>query len=296
MTPLVITGMQGLGDNILQRPFVRAAAEEREVFLKTPWPELYDDLPVWPVKAATRLRTQSKNQKASSIQWVDAPELRGQHVQIAYGSATFARGSITDAMEESLPLRGRPFVFDLPPSLGKPIGCADYVLMRPLTVRHEWHNSARNPAPEQLIQVALWLRARGLKVMLVADIDPPYERLVGKLPPHDIAFLKGELNVRELIRLVRHARAVVGAVGWILPAAIACGTPAFILLGGQGGHNAPEKVTDPRMDLTRIGWGMPDEFCRCTNMRHRCDKKNSRLASQFETWANTHLASLPKAA
>lgn len=74
--PLFIRGMYGLGDNIMQRPFVRAAAErEGQVFLQTPWPELYADLPkVKPVRSMTRLRTQQKNERRVSPNlWARCP-------------------------------------------------------------------------------------------------------------------------------------------------------------------------------------------------------------------------------
>jgi hypothetical protein len=120
------------------------------------------------------------------------------------------------------------------------------------------------------------------------------------MPPHHQAFINGELDVLQLLALLATADVIVGGVGFIVPAAIAAKVKAFVLLGGQGGHNAPEKITDPRFDLTRIGFAFPDRFCRCSNMMHRCDKNNSQLAKQWITWCNqvglrcSH--SLPRAA
>mgnify|MGYP001297455383 FL=1 len=43
--PRLIAGLHGLGDNLMQRPFVRAMAKRVPLlFVQTPWPELYADL------------------------------------------------------------------------------------------------------------------------------------------------------------------------------------------------------------------------------------------------------------
>ena len=57
---MIIRSMLGLGDNIYQRAFIQDITEQ--VYLNTPWPELYADLPhVHFVKRETTLRTQAKN-------------------------------------------------------------------------------------------------------------------------------------------------------------------------------------------------------------------------------------------
>ena len=95
-------------------------------------------------------------------------------------------------------------------------------------------------------------------VVAVADLEPGQEWVVGELPPAHHHFLFGELAVRELLALVRDADIVVGGVGWIVPAGFALKTKTFVVLGGHGGHNAPEKITDPRLDLSRIGFAIPE--------------------------------------
>ena len=58
--PLFIEGMLGLGDNIYQRAFVKQLPAG--TYIRTAWPELYEDLPVLPVRSFTTLRTQRKNE------------------------------------------------------------------------------------------------------------------------------------------------------------------------------------------------------------------------------------------
>jgi hypothetical protein len=83
---------------------------------------------------------------------------------------------------------------------------------------------------------------------------------------------------------------VIGGVGWIVPAGMALRSKTFVVLGGHGGHNAPEKVTDPRLDLSRIGFAMPEAFCQCTNMLHDCDKRIADPIGQFRRWSSSFRA------
>ncbi|MGV2896737.1 hypothetical protein ACNPPY_13175, partial [Achromobacter sp. AGC78] len=70
---MIVRGMKGLGDNIYKRAFVKKL--QGPVYLETPWPELYEDLPdVKFVRSETPLRTQSKNMaRQDEARWVKAP-------------------------------------------------------------------------------------------------------------------------------------------------------------------------------------------------------------------------------
>jgi hypothetical protein len=280
--------MFGLGDNIMQRPFVRAAYVRNEVvYLQTPWPELYADMPrLRFVRSATRLRTQAKNERASRVRWHLAPS--GRRVQFAYGSAALATGaSIQEVMEQRLPLGEQPFIWDLPTNGRAPrldTGGRPIALIRPVTERSEWHNSARSPRPEYVNEIAARLMETHY-VVAVADLEQGKEWLVGDMPVCDRAFVRGELSVVDLLELMRAADVTVGGVGWIVPAALAMGSRAFIVLGGNGGHNAPEMIVDRRADSSRLGFAMPERFCRCTEKLHDCEKVIADPLEQFERWA-----------
>ena len=76
--------MFGLGDNCFNRPFVRAAAARYEIYLDTPWPELYADLDIKFVRGTRQLRTQQKNMaRQPADRWARPPPMR--EVKIAYG-------------------------------------------------------------------------------------------------------------------------------------------------------------------------------------------------------------------
>src|SRR5580765_4680207 len=284
--------MMGLGDCIFSRPFVRAAAAQYEVWLETPWPELYEDLDIRFVLGKRRLRTQLKNMaRQCSERWSRPLPMR--EVKVSYGG-DLRTASIVHALERrwrsALGVAFDPALFDLPDMGPSPIRSERPIaVVRPVTVRAEWRNQARNPRPEYLAALAAELMTTHT-VVAVADLAAGHEWAVGELPPAHHYLVWGELNVRQLLALVREAAVVIGGVGWIVPAGLALGTRTFVVLGGHGGHNTPDKITDPRLNLSQIGFAMPEAFCRCTNMLHDCDKRIADPIGQFRRWSSSFRA------
>jgi hypothetical protein len=273
-------GMHGLGDNIFQRPFIRAVMGLYEVYLETPWPQLYSDLPIKLVKKQSILRTQAKNMvRTPADVWAPGPQ--GGQRRVAYN---LSGGSIINAFEECFNTKLNPDYFDLPPLPPPPIvSQKPIVFVRPVTARTEWLNEARNPRPEYIAAICDYLRPSH-HIVTVADVADRAEWFVGDPPKADSVFCLGELPVMDMLSLAASAALILGGVGWIVPAAIALKRPCFIVLGGQGGHNAPARITDPRLDLSRIGFAKPEVFCPCTDMRHQCEKTIPDLMPQFLTW------------
>lgn len=272
---MIVRGMKGLGDNIYQRAFVKRL--QGPVYLETPWPELYEDLAgVKFVKAETPLRTQSKNMALQDPgRWVTAP--RESVVAVQYGTAGIVTG-----MRRCFGVI--PGEFDLPDFGSSPVS-GPYIVVRPATVRAEWVAEARNPLTMYIAEAAEMARSAGYRVVSVADLEPGKEWAVGQLPPADEVYHAGEFGVRQLMALVQNAAAVIGGIGWILPAAVAMKVPAWVICGGQGGFNAPELITDEKyMDLSRIRFAVPDNFCRCRQRQHNCDKRIKNHASDFADW------------
>jgi ADP-heptose:LPS heptosyltransferase len=278
--PLLILGMGGLGDGVYQRPFVRAQAEARPVYITTPWPELYSDLPdVHPVEPwSMNLRTQLKN-IARHPSWATVPR--------TYTRANFTYslrdpGTIVEELERHVPLDGHEFIFDLPDFGPSPVTSSKPIaVIRPVTIRKEWPNFARAPRPEYVAEAARMLMDDGYHVVAVADIDPPSEYLVGEMPPAHDYFVQGELTPREVLALMQHSAVVVGGVGFIVPVAIAQRVPLVVIAGGQGRHNAPKRVTDPRMDTSRARFILPDIYCECAGRHHQCPKAISGFDGKF---------------
>ena len=281
--------MWGLGDNIFSRPFVRAAAAHYELWLETPWPELYADLDIKFVRGSRRLRTQQKNIARQKVDlWWPSPFPRIREIKINYFDIGVR--SIIHALEcrwAALKVAFDPALFGLPDMGPAPVvSDRPIAVVRPVTVRTEWRNEARNPRPEYVNAIAAELMATHT-VVAVADLARGEEWLEGELSPAHHHLVHGELDVRELLALVRDADIVIGGVGWIVPAGLALKTKTFVVLGGHGGHNAPTKITDPRLDLSRLGFAIPEKFCRCTNMLHACDKRIADPVGQFRHWWNS---------
>ena len=290
---IFVVGMWGLGDNCYSRPFICAAANKFDLWLETPWPELYADLDIKFVRGARRLRTQLKNiERQSPDRWSRPPKMVRQ-IWIKYSN--LAQWSIIASMERQWRAFGvvfDPGLFDLPDLGSSPITSERPIaVIRPVTVRREWRNEARNPRPEYIVKLATSLMDTH-HVVAVADLQPGEEWLIGPSVPARELFLTGQLTVRQLLALVRDADIVIGGVGWIVPAGIALKTKTFVVLGGMGGHNAPDKITDPRLDLSRLGFAVPDNFCQCMSMSHNCDKAMADPLGQFSRWQ----ANLPAAA
>jgi hypothetical protein len=279
--------MWGMGDNIYSRPFVRAAAQQYELYLETPWPEFYADLDIKFVRGTRKLRTQQKNMaRQSDDRWSRPLPMR--EIRINYFE--LARSSIIAAMERRwsvLEVKFDSSLFDLPELGSSPVQSDHPIaVIRPVTVRTEWRNEARNPRPEYIAALACELMATHT-VVAVADLAPGHEWIVGEMPPAHRYFVHGELAVRELLALVRDADLVVGGAGWIVPAGLALKVKTFVVLGGHGGHNAPARITDPRLDLSRLGFAKPERFCQCTNMLHNCDKMIADPIGQFHRWSQS---------
>jgi hypothetical protein len=167
--------------------------------------------------------------------------------------------------------------------------------VRPVTVRTEWFNSARNPEPQYILDLVEALRPTH-HIVCVADILPGAEYFVGQPPRGDTEFVRGELPAMNMLALLAASDIIIGGMGFIIPAALALKKDCFVVLGGQGGHNAPSRVLDPRLDCSRIGFAAPKDFCQCTNMRHECSKTIPDLMQKFSRFLERRCTStLPMA-
>lgn len=286
MTPLLIHGLCGMGDNIFQRMMLPDLIARRPVWLRTCWPQLYQGIAgLRLVACQTKLRTQRKNWVNLPAEcWEDAPA-GIETINPIYTPSDLNRRSIVQTMAEKL--GAKPSAPTLPDF--DPPSCIDgqrVAVVRPVTVRREWRNEARGPIPEYIGIAARQLRAAGYCVVSIADLEDGEEWMVGPPPEADLAYHRGQLGIEEILGLVRAAECVVGGVGWLLPAAAAYRTPMLVIAGGQGAHNCQEIVTDPVMDLTLQTWIYPDRYCRCANMRHDCDKVISGIEEKVSSWVS----------
>lgn len=283
---LAVETMHGLGDSLYQRPIVKALAEEYDpLFVTTPWPQFFADIPgVSLVKPSATYRTQRRNldRVASRTDWRTARGVR--QVRFGYMPGDLRKRTLFETLCVKVGVERQAFDWAPPPLPPCPVPTdRPFAVIRPVTERYEWLNRARNPDPQYVAEAAEELRARGFVVVSIADIASRMEWLVGPKPYADIRFHKGELGAMELLSLVAHAAVVVGPVGWIVPACVTLGTPLVVIGGGQGGHNAPERLVDRHMPLSPICWIRPKPACDCASMEHACNKVIPHFREQFRT-------------
>lgn len=182
------------------------------------------------------------------------------------------------------------FLPDIGLSQNKPIA-----LIRPTTERIEWHNSARGPLNEYVDCVAKILACRGWHVVSVADTEAGFEWITDAEPFAHQKLHHGELTISQMLALVQCADIVVTGVGVVMLAAIAYKRPTICLQGGCGGNNHHSKVTDNScMDLSRMAFIYPDNYCRCQAMKHNCNKIISNLPARVTPFIEGVEASIVK--
>lgn len=280
---LYFDAMHGIGDNINQRCFIKAlAAQGHEIWLKTPLPEIYAGIPrLHFVRANSRLRTQKKNEARTQAHYEEI-HFRAAHQRIFYGNRHMLEGSIFDAMEKQFGTA--PASLDLPHFELPDIGLPDdkpIALVRPTIERTEWHNASRGPLNRYVDEVARMLALKGFHVISIADTEPGQEWIPDIEPFAHQKLHHGELTIPQMLALVERADMVVTGACVIMHAALAYQRPMICLQGGNGGNNHHSKVTDPRcMDLSQSLFVYPDNYCRCQDMKHKCDKTITGLAAK----------------
>jgi len=277
MTPLLVHGMHGLGDNLHQRAVLRQLAARHEVWLETPWPSLYHDLPqLHLVDKGSRLRTQAKNAKREAGMFCAHPPPAGAaQVTVSYTPAEVraARG-ILPAMcahcgvatgDFRLPVpRSWRHGLSLPPREKRPLA-----VLRPLVDRREWGGCrARNPELSAWLALVAAIR-HDFFVVSVADLEPGREWLAQPPPDADLVLHAGELDVRGLAALWRAADLVLTAPGFGVALAQAVGTPLAIVFGGYEppyGYDAGARHS-PTLAIAPAAGG-----CDCFSHHHQCAK------------------------
>lgn len=182
---------------------------------------------------------------------------------------------------------------NIPVPDGKPIA-----VIRPTTERTEWHNASRGPLNKYVDEVSRLLAIRGFHVISIADNEPGQEWIPDLEPFAHRKLHDGQLSITQMLALVEQADIVLTGACVVMHAALAYGKPMICLQGGNGGNNHHSKVTDPRcMDLSRALFVYPDNYCRCQEMKHACDKTISGLSSRVQSFIeNVYQASRKRVA
>lgn len=283
----LVNCMEGIGDQIYMRPYIRLLTETHKVYVKTVMPELFMDLEVNFVERPDSIyRTQLKN-KSTRAKFSKEPSSYDVTINTNYSAAALEKFSIVSHFEHifGFELGSSNPVYDLPylpphnlviPSDKK------LAIIRPVTYRKEWLCSSRAPKPEYIAWCTRELRAAGYYTISVADTDDVNEWIPGEIPDADLKLHRGELDIYQTLSLMSESDIVVGGSGFIIPAVMSMKKPSlFIIFGGRGLYDNPHKVFSFKADMSKIGWSTPNKFCRCSMMEHNCDKSISDLDTQF---------------
>lgn len=271
---LLISGMQGLGDNIHQRAVVRQLLGRFDaVWLETPWPALYHDLPVRLLRRTTVLRTQRANQSREAHRYEPLPPLGARRMRIWYEHDGIRRhGGFLAAMCAEAGLQRGDFSLPIPAAWvekaqewldrwrpGKPL-----MLYRPLVERTEWVGcAARNPDARAYVELARFVAHRFF-VVSVADLHDGVEWAVSDPIGAGVECHRGELDVETLAALASMAGLVWCSPGFMLALAQAVRAPIVAVFGG---HESPKWYSHGFPENLFIGAG-----CECLSKSHACDK------------------------
>lgn len=286
MKDLFISAYSGIGDSIYQRPFIKALAKKhRFVYIKTPWPEFLVDIPnVKFIRPSEDYRTQMKNLERTDVKWVSAsPDWEKTAMKMGYSGVDLMNAkSILAHYEKHTPA---DIMMDLPnyPTAqvhvmlklqsagwrGQPL-----IVVRPVTHRAEWLNTARSPDPKYVRQASEFFNRRNYFTVSIADVYKAEEWIDEPKPWCSAYFNNGELSMPESIELLRISAGAIGGVGWLSPAAFATKTPLLQIFGGMGAFNCLDMICDQRLEARKyVVAALPNRFCMCANRLHMCDKR-----------------------
>jgi hypothetical protein len=283
--------MQGIGDLIYVRPFIQKLAQitNNQVYLDPVIPELFSDINLglrFVDSGLPKYRTQQKSYLSTKTRFeTELPEF-DRIIDWKYGRSELKQHGIVSHLEHAFGFNpDTSLKFNLPYShiaeQRALLSSKKIAIIRPPTVRKEWISTSKNPDPIYINWCTRILKDAGYYTISIADCADGEEWLEGEEPPSDLKLHKGEFGILGTLNLFHQADVVIGGPGFIVPAAISAGANLFVIFGGRGEYDNPRTLFDPRMDLKKIGWALPDNFCRCNQMSHECDKMISTLDDKF---------------
>jgi hypothetical protein len=289
---IVIKTMEGIGDNLFIRPFVKILAESNDVYVETVLPRLYSDIPhirfINPNKES--YRTQQKQRSKDEIDYAEYPAHIDIYHEPFYSGKELIESSIISHFYKTFDI---PFDTKLDwslPDFSKELAKhklliptdAKIAIVRPATVRREWEVYTRNPKPEYIAWCCKILNEAGYYTISIADLYPNQEWLDGGIdPPAQLKLHTGQLGIYATLELLKHAKIVVAGSGFAVPAAMSANTNLFLIFGGRLLYDGVSKILHPSMNLNKVGYAYPQNPCKCSLNIHNCDKTIPTLDIDF---------------
>ena len=268
----------GFGDNIYHIPFVHKLAQQGEVFIYTPFPELFQMPNVYCLKPVTNLKLQLKNMVGNGL-YSHGHKPNGNRIRFNYGEGFKDNLTIMQSFEKIVPLNG-DFFFEFMPSKSPKI---DEIISRVVatgkklcvvrlpSVRKEWPNTNRNGKMEYF-QLCINALKEKYYFVSVGDIGNA-EDFDGSEPQgiderrdrHDVNYL----SVWDVVDLINRSDLVLSIQCNMIPICQLLNKKAFIIYGGY----VPHKVLNDER-FYQINYVEPEPFCFCVNRirDHVCKK------------------------
>lgn len=267
----------GFGDNIYHIPFVHKLSQQGEVFIYTPFPELFQFQNVFCMKPVTNLKLQLKNMQGNGL-YSHCHKPNGQRIRFNYG-ADLKRMTVIQSFEKVVPLDGE-FFFEFTPERStkveeilervKASGKKLCVIRLP-SIRKEWPNANRNGKMEYF-QLCINALKDSYYFVSVGDIGNG-EEFDGTEPQgideHRDRHNVNHLDIWDVMDLVNRSDFVLSIQCNMIPICQVLEKKAFIIHGGYVPH---WPLSDLR--LYQIGYVEPEPFCFCVNRirEHVCKK------------------------
>jgi hypothetical protein len=278
----IIDSYFGLGDNIYQIPFVHKLARQGEVFIYTPFPELFQFSNVYCFKPATNLKLQLENMTNNSLYSRKSEHrIMGERLKFNYHRG-FKQGlSIMRSFENIIPLDG-DFHFEFTPTTSLEVdeikGRADkkkkrLCVVRLPSIRKEWPCYPRIPLMEYF-QVCIDYLRQYYYIVTVGDIGNKEE--YAGIEPSGIDEKRDRrhldhLGIWQVFDLLSRSDLVVSMVCNILPMCQILKKRSFFIYGGYVPHAL---LNDER--FYQVGYVEPKPFCFCVSRGqdgHKCNKE-----------------------
>jgi len=269
--PIVVRGMNGMGDCLHQRAIMRQLLRTNDVFLQSSWASMYHDLIAEGLKITRNnsgLRTQMKNVERENAKFYRGPIPRGAAtIQMRYAGTIVAQTRSRTILEAMcIPARANyaeadfrlpiPYEWQYPADelIASWHATKPLLVYRPLVIRTEWKgNAKRNPDPRAYAELFAVIRD-SFFVVSVADLQDGREWAIGPQLKADVTIHDGSLPFETLAALFSRAKLVYTPSGFGVVLAQAVETPVISVIGNyeSAAHHAAGARWSPYLGIEPI--------------------------------------------
>jgi ADP-heptose:LPS heptosyltransferase len=298
MNNVLVKCFEGIGDNIYTLPFVKILAKSNQVYIKTPLPKIFKDVPnIKFIKFDDiTYRTQQKSLIDDDTIYSILPKNIYKTYTPQYAGKELLENSIVGSFYKQFDIPYHTTIEWKLPSFKSELGNflnkipknRKIAIIRPATIRKEWRVSTRNANSNYIAWCCKILNEAGYYTIAIADLSAGEEWLADNIDvPAELKLYKGELGIYGTLELLKHAEIVIGGSGFCIPATVSSDTNLFLILGGRLLYDGISKTLHPSMNLNKIGIAYPDLPCKCSLNEHNCNKSISTLDVDFFNFLRT---------